>query len=460
MSRQFGPQCCNFEVVSYISAKEGPSMSSRWKYRSVVGRRAFLKAAASVGAALVAHPLLPAAAHVHIPLDSTTPATSSPEPVRIGVVLPESQRYPALASSVLAGLKLVFAEHGNLAGGRRVELVPAIHGDRVAGATRQARALILEQHVDLLIGLMSSAATAPLQDLLQARQIPLIRANAGANVARQRGQSPYIFRVTLNDWQANWATGPWAASHIGKTAFITTSFYESGYDTAYMFARGLERAGGTVVGRHVTHVPRQTDGFTPMLTAIRQANPDFVYAAYSGPQAQDFMRVYAEADMAGRVPLVGSAFLLDDSLLTPHGQAALPSVSGLTWTPRLDIPQNHAFMSAYRAASGQAADPFAVLGYDTGQLIASAIDATAGNTRSSDQLLKALRTRELSSPRGGLVMNRPAQSSATPIYIRQVRQHKAALSNIVIARVDPTAGLDEAAAIQASLKSGWLDAYL
>jgi hypothetical protein len=57
-------------------------------------------------------------------------------------------------------------------------------------------------------------------------------------------------------------------------------------------------------------------------------------------------------------------------------------------------------------------------------------------------------------------MNRQAQNSATPIYIRQVRQHKGALSNFVIASVDSMAGLDDAAAIQASLKSGWLDAYL
>ena len=435
-------------------------MSSGWKRHSVVGRRAFLKAAASVGAALVAHPLLPAAAHAHVPLDPTTPTASSSKPFRIGVVLPESQRYPALASSMLAGLKLAFAERGNLVGGRQAELLPAIYGDRVAGATRQARALILEQDVDLLVGVMSSAATAPLHDLLQAHQVPLILTNAGANVVRQRGQGPYIFRISLNDWQANWAVGAWAASHIGKTAFIATSFYESGYDSSYLFARGLERAGGTVLGRHITHVPRQTDTFTPMLAAIRQANPDFVYAAYSGQQAQDFMRAYASANLAGRVPLVGSGFLLDDSLLAQYGQTALHSISGLTWAPTLDIPQNNAFTSAYHAAAGQPADPFAVLGYDAGRLIADAVDATAGKTRSRGQLLKALRTRELSSPRGSLVMNQQAQSSATPIYIREVRRHQGALSNIAIARIDSMAGLDEAAAIRASIKSGWLDAYL
>jgi branched-chain amino acid transport system substrate-binding protein len=210
----------------------------------------------------------------------------------------------------------------------------------------------------------------------------------------------------------------------------------------------------------VTHVPRQTDTFTPLLAAIRRADPDFVYAAYSGQQAQDFMRAYAEAGLAGRVPLVGSGFLLDDSLLVQHGEAALHSISGFAWAPQLDIPQNSAFRSAYRAAAGRPPDPFAVLGYDAGLLIANAVDATAGNTRSGDQLLEALRTLELSSPRGSLVMDQQARAGATPLYIREVRRQQGAFGNTVIARFDSMAGLDEAAAIQASIKSGWLDAYL
>jgi branched-chain amino acid transport system substrate-binding protein len=364
-----------------------------------------------------------------------------------------------LANSLLAGLKLAFAERGNLVGERRVELLPTIYGDRVAGATRQARLLIEEQSVDLLVGVMSSAATVPLRALLEAHQVPLILTNVGANVVRQRGGGPYLFRASLNDWQANWATGAWAANHIGKTAFIATSFYESGYDTSYMFARGLERAGGTVLGRHVTHLPRQADTFSPMIAAIKQASPDMVYAAYSGQQGRDFMRAYADANLAGRVPLVGSGFLLDESLLAQHGQAALHSISGFAWALELDTPENRAFTSAYRAAAGRPADPFAVLGYDAGRLIADAVDATT-NTDATNQLLTALRTRQLQSPRGGLAMNDQTQSGATPLYIRQVRRQRGVLGNAVIAKVDPLVALDEAAAIQASVKSGWLDAYL
>jgi hypothetical protein len=57
-------------------------------------------------------------------------------------------------------------------------------------------------------------------------------------------------------------------------------------------------------------------------------------------------------------------------------------------------------------------------------------------------------------------MSRQTQSSAAPLYIREVRQRRGAFGNAVIARLDGMAGLDEAAAIGASLKTGWLDAYL
>jgi branched-chain amino acid transport system substrate-binding protein len=446
--------CC----YAIISAKEGPTMSGTQERRSAFGRRAFLKAAASVGVALAADPLLSTAAHAHVALDRTV---SSRRAFRIGVLVPESRLYPALATSLLAGLRLGFAERGNLAGERLVELLPEGYGDRVGAATKQARALIVDQHVDLLVGMLSSAATMPLHDLLQAHQVPFIVTNVGANVIRSRGQSPYIFRTSLNHWQANWAAGSWAANHIGKKAFVATSFYESGYDTAYMFSRGLERAGGTVLGRQVTHRPRETDTFTPLLAAIKQTNPDLVYAAYSGQQALDFTTAYANAGLAGRVPLVGSGFMLDESLLGQYGDAAIGSISGFAWSPELDTTENRAFAAAYRTSTGRTADPFAVLGYDSARLIADALDATAGNSSNSDNLLKALRTRELHSPRGSLVMDQWTQSVVGPLYIREVRQHQGSFSNSVIAKIDASPAFDaDAAAIRSSVKTGWLNAYL
>lgn len=408
-----------------------------------------------MGVALVAEPMFSSAAPAP-QADRTIPDRKT---LKIGVVLPESQVYPMLGASILSGLQLAFAQRGNRAGDRPIELLPAMYGEQISLATKQARALILDQGADLLVGVISSAATAPLHDLLQERQVPLIVTNVGANVVRSYGQSPYIFRNSLNDWQANWATGAWVADRVGKTAFIASSFYESGYDSAHMFARGLEHAGGTVVGRYVTHRPREADTFTPMVAAIKQADPDIVYAAYSGPQAIAFMRAYAGANLAGRIPLVGSGFLLDESLLQQHGHAALHGISGSTWAPALDSAENIAFLSAYRAAAGRPADPFAVLGYDAAQMIAAVAEARpAGMTAPSFDRLGA---RQLRSPRGDLLIDQQTQSSSAPFYIREVRQQQGRSTNVVIAKLDPVAGLDDAAAaIRGSAKSGWLNAYL
>jgi branched-chain amino acid transport system substrate-binding protein len=431
-------------------------MSSGSKPRSVLRRRAFLKAVASTGAAMAAESLFLSAAHARIPSELV-----SSKAFKIGVVLPESRVYPALAASLLAGLRLAFAQRGNLVGGRPVALLPATYGERIGDAAKHARALVLEQDVDLLVGVMSSVTTASLSDLLESQQVPLIVTNVGANVVRPYGQSPLLFRASLNDWQASWATGAWAANQVGKNAFITTSFYESGYDSTHMFERGLERAGGAVVGRSITHQPRVTDTFAPMLAAVKQTSPDLVYAAYSGPQAIDFMRAYADAGLAGRIPLVGSGFLFDESLLRQHGQAALGSISGSAWAAELDTPENIAFTSAYRAATGQPADPFAVLGYDAAKMIAQAVDATPHYARGSAQLLDSLRASQLRSPRGDVIMNHETQIGSTPFYIREVRQVRGSITNAVVARLDPIAGLDkEAIAIRASAKSGWLNAYL
>jgi branched-chain amino acid transport system substrate-binding protein len=102
-----------------------------------------------------------------------------------------------------------------------------------------------------------------------------------------------------------------------------------------------------------------------------------------------------------------------------------------------------------------------VLGYDAARTIAGAVEAMPGDARDNDQLLEALRSRQLRSPRGDLVMHHQTQSGITPFYVREVRLRHDRIANVVVAKLDSIAGLDEeAAAIRASLKSGWLNAYL
>ena len=79
------------------------------------------------------------------------------------------------------------------------------------------------------------------------------------------------------------------------------------------------------------------------------------------PNPGEFVRAYAHAGLSARVPLLGSGFLVDESLLSQQGDAAVGIKTALPWARTLDLPANQAFTSAFQNFSGRPADPFAVM---------------------------------------------------------------------------------------------------
>src|SRR5690606_34383162 len=130
-----------------------------------------------------------------------------------------------------------------------------------------------------------------------------------------------------------------------------SSFYESGFDTLLAFEQGVEASGGSIVDRFVTHFDPSAPRIADAIEAVRVLRPDFVYAAYNGQQASEFLRAYHAAGLG--IPLVGSSFIADENLTLP---AALRTVGA--WSAALDTAENSAFMGAFKSSSGRAADAF------------------------------------------------------------------------------------------------------
>lgn len=443
-------------------------MTSQRNHRSPVSRRNFLKTAGSFAGAFVAAPA--AVAGSAAADTSTTASVGTPlfshalaqgyRPVRVGLLLPPSQLQPELAKSMLAGMRLALAQASDQAGGRPVEIRTAQISASPYQAAEQARQLIAAEQIDLLAGFVNGQTAALLRPLLHERQIPLIVNTVGANVPRPASASPYIVRNSLQQWQANWALGAWAAANIGPRAVVASSFYESGYDTLYVFGQGFQSAGGTILSTHVTHRPDQTVDLSAVMAAIAAARPDVVYAAYSGKLALSFAQAYAQAGLSDQIPLVASPFMVDEGLLAKHSRAGLHIRSGLSWSPQLQTAENRAFLAAYQGRTGQAADAFAVLGHDAGRLIIQALNAVAGETR-TERLAQALSTASFVGPRGRVTVQPGAQALHTPLYLREVRQAGGMLGNMIVAPLATPPLVDiQAETARSGIKSGWANPYL
>jgi branched-chain amino acid transport system substrate-binding protein len=386
---------------------------------------------------------------------------ASSKPLRVGALLPRSTIYPDLAANLLAGLRLALGEPGRLIAGRAVELIAADIGVMSSQARRRAAQLLDEGGADLLVGMVSPRLAGDLQAGGAAGETVFIAGGLGENISRPGECRPAVFTHSLSAWQANLALGEWAARTVGPTAVLASSFYDSGYDTLYAFRLGFERAGGTILATHVTHRPHAPDAPGALAAPIAAHRPDLVFAAYCGEPAVEFVRAYATSDLAGRAPLLGSAFLTDDRLLPAHGEAALGITTALGWADDLEAPASRAFADAYRRSAGRAPDAFAALGFETGQLVERAVVAVDGDLSRTERLGAALVADPFTGPRGPVVMRADTQAADGPLYLRQVRRRDGALANAAIGHLAPVAEQDELLAVaRAGPKTGWLNAYL
>jgi branched-chain amino acid transport system substrate-binding protein len=393
-----------------------------------LSRRDFLKIAgvAGVGATLAA---------CGTPATTAAPAaaTKAPAgpPLKVGVLVPTTGIYAVLGESMTEGMKMYFESVGNTAGGRKIEIVAEDEGEKPDEALKKARKMVEQDQVDLVAGIVSSGVAAAVRSFFDETQSVLIIANAGANAMTRAAKSKYIFRTSFSNWQPNWPMGAWTYENVGKKALISVPDYGAGADMLKAFENGFKAAGGTVVEKQLTPFPNMGDP-APFITQIQNAKIDLVYAFYSGAAATTFVKAYGSFGLAGKLPLVGAGFLVEQDVLPAQGDAALGVKSGLHWALTLDNAVNKKFVEDYKKRTTKEANVFAVQGYDTARLIVDSVNAVQGNTKDKAKWIEAIGGVSFDGPRGKFKMDPKTNNVVQPIYARDVQKVGGTLQNVVI----------------------------
>lgn len=378
-------------------------------------------------------------------------------PLTIGVLRPTSLIYPRLGEQLLAGLRLLLAQHHGELAGRPVRLVVEDYGTSQLVAEERAKKLLGWDQVDLVVGLLSINMAATLQPHFEARRAACLVCNLGENVPRHDEGHPAFVQHTLGLWQAAWAFGYWAARTLGPRAIMAQSFYDSGFDLPYAMRHGFEQGGGSIDHTVVTHRPPDRGNFAQLFELAERLRPDVILGSYCGPAATQLVRAYAASAVAGRIPLLGSPLLTEPTLLAEQGAAAIGVRSATAWAGLDATEQGRLFA----AALGDQASPFALLGYEAGLLLRAALAATDGEAR-ADALAPALVAATAAGPRGQLRFD-PQTRSAAPeaVDVVEVQRHGEAYAHTPIARVAPPGETDPCFdELRGGLRSGWMNTYL
>ncbi|MGB1006089.1 MAG: ABC transporter substrate-binding protein [Thalassobaculaceae bacterium] len=348
---------------------------------------------------------------------------------KVGLLLPKSGTYAVLGKEIEAGFNLALEQAGRTGEftivGEDTEIKPAV-------GLAKARKLVLEDEVDVIVGIVSSGVLGALRNFVDGAKVPLIVANAGNDKATGESCSPYIVRVSFSNSQINRPMGPWMVKQGIKKVYTLAPDYAAGHQMIEAFTTSFKAAGGEIVGGEFTPF-RKTKDFGPYLTKAKAANPDGIFVFYAGGEAISFVKQYGTFGLAPQYPLFGSGFLTSSLYVKAEGDAAIGVKTALHYAPTLKTPENAAFVKAFAAEQGRPPSEFAVQGYDAARLLMGAVDAGASGR---EALAKALPRVKYVGPRGPMQIDPATNNVVQNIYVYETVKADGKLTQKVIDTIE------------------------
>ncbi len=348
--------------------------------------------------------------------------TASAE-TKVGLLLPYSGTYAALGNEITDGFNFALEEAGRAGDftivSEDTEVKPPV-------GLAKARKLVLEDEVDVIVGIVSSGVLGAIRDFVDGSEVPLIVANAGNDEATGEACSPYITRVSFSNAQVNRPMGPWMAEHGIKKVYTLAPDYAAGHQQIDAFANAFTAAGGEIVGSEYTPFG-QTSDFGPYLTNAGSSGADAIYVFYAGGEAISFVKQYGS--FGKQLPLYGSGFLTSPLYVAAEGDAATGVMGSLHYIPTLDTPENKVFVEAFKAKFDRAPSEFAVQGYDSAKMLLAAID---GGATDRSSIAAALPKVSYTGPRGPLEIDPATNNVVQNIYVYETVMEGDALTQKLV----------------------------
>jgi len=350
--------------------------------------------------------------------------------IKVGLIIPQDGVYTPLGVDMKNAWDLYLEQHDGMLGGYEVETVVGDEGEGPDTGVPAIQGLIQRDNVDVLVGIVNSASALGSAEAIAAARKVLVISNAGAIAVTGEARNPYIWRASFTNAQAAFAMGEYLAGQQPEGGvYLMAPDYAAGQETFVAFKESYEGGGGTVAGEALTPFGTTQD-FQPFLSAIPGSGAGATFVFYSGGEAVSFVQQYASFGLKDTVPLYGSGFLTEGSVLEAQGEAAVGIQTALHYSTEIDNPANTEFVEAYQGAYDVLPTCFAVQTWDAALVLDLALADT--EDLSGDAVSEALGgLGEISdSPRGPWSFD--GQSPKHIEYLREVQESDGGLINVVV----------------------------
>ncbi len=282
--------------------------------------------------------------------------------------------------------------------------------------------MIQSEKVDIMTGIIWSNLAMAVVPAATNQGVFYLSPNAGPSALAGKGCHQNYFNVAWQNDNLHEAAGAYANGAGFANSFILAPNYPAGQDALTGYKRFFE---GDLAGELYTELG-QTD-YAAEIAQIRASGADSVFFFLPGGMGISFLKQYADSGVD--LPVVGPAFSFDQGILQAVGGAALGVVNTSQWNKDIDNPTNAAFVETFQAEYGRLPSLYASQGFDTANLILSALD-TASVT-DADAFREALRAADFDSTRGAFAFG-PNHHPVQTIYAREVIQEGDVFTNKIL----------------------------
>jgi branched-chain amino acid transport system substrate-binding protein len=351
------------------------------------------------------------------------------DPIKIGFVSSFTGDSAAQGRVIDATIAAFLKVHGDTAGGRKVE----IHKRDDTGiapdvARRLAQELIVQEKVDLLMGIAYTPNAIAVAAVSTTAKIPFLLVNAStSNII---AKAPYTARYGMTTAQVTMPLAQWAYKNGVKTAYALFQDYGPGIDAGKAFTEAFIAAGGKMLGE--VRVPVGNPDFTAYLQRVKDAKPDamfvFVNATSGGPQ---LLKTYRDMGLAkAGIKLISTGALVDELDLPATGDAAIGVISSFDYSTTHDSKVNRDFVRAFKEQNSKDDPDFvAVATWDALTAAFKAIDALKGNL-DPEKFMEQIKGMKFESPRGPIMIDSETRDIIQNVYLRRTEKRNGKLVNI------------------------------
>ena len=329
--------------------------------------------------------------------------------LKIGFISAQSGPLNVLGLEQKRGFEIAMDHLGGKFGQTPVEVVMADSKGNPSATVQEISRLIDKEKVDLIVGLSASnelvAGVKPIVDA----KIFFIGMNGGVAINAGEQCNPYYFNASFQNAQLTTGMGAFMTKQGVKKLYLIGADFEAGYEHTDAAKTGFK---GEIVAQQFT--PLTQLDFAADIAKIRASGADGVFAFYPGGLGIAFMRQWAQAGLAGKIPVFSNIALTEPTAFQAQGKSVLGTYVSAVYFAGIDNPVNKRFVQDFKTKFGRDPASYAGLAYDAMMLVDSAVKEVKGNVKDQTAFRAALKKANFQSVRGSFAFssnNHPIQNT-------------------------------------------------